>query len=1045
MSKDHQRNTNTISRFRNVDSRFSNAHAAESSTECGDDDGDEILLSGSDYWHFDESITNEKQQAFNFSRPLLTQQHHRPSNSYTDPMGDTLNETGDWNSMRREGDELDEFAMLEKQLEDLSAPTQASRPLSRSQSSAQESSTFASSSQVSHSSLRASRPNLSRANILGNSIRLNEKNNLSDRPQNADNKGHDDGYHGHDSYHRRLDNTQKKNVDDNEDEEEREQSFLGSTSSTNYPNSSRRLDNPFLTSDGRIDRRRAMVEGVSMTEGSQRVDESQSWGATTRPQFDTDISSTDVHQEYDADDIGYNGALSSTNRNSRNSINSAFPVGERKREMDWERDQSTGRDNILNSTQRPELHITHSRPVLPSRDGIRDSARGHSMKNGNNADSNSKGGNSIISGSRKADNRTGSGVGSGSVTGTGLSGTTSTNPGEDSEDLRKYLNGKAKELEAELTTYRQENLTLKKLKKEQEVALSEKRAEVNKWAVEERQKTEIWCEDQRQAALRERNASLKLARDSRLLGTGATGTLGVRKERAEIEALQATIEKLRMDYEAKEKKWRANEKRLQQLIKDNSSVTEELQQQITNLEQNKQAIWTYLDSIGVRLPGSLIRAVNNPKKDLGSSYGIKTSTIGFGSTTTISARDCSSNSQKGGPKNMYYKNGSTGRTVVGTYAIEIDPEHLEASNSNLNSARQAVILRVSGSEAETQKGVLANAIFNNVRKNASRGGYDDNDDNDDNDIGQNSLKTSALLRPSNDHHEPRFASSTKFKVQNTVSKIALHNQSDKKTIGGKSVLGIDEDLKASWARSSRSSRYSSDDNNQLSEDDFDQDRSSVERNEYADTIKAGHSGIDNDNHDNRMRTNESNKYTDRETGNDREVDRERISSNSSLRATATDVRPTTTAAPVSLHVSDSNIGAKGNTSNRTEELLPDGRRLISYRNGTRKEMLPTGETLVRFINGDSKTTGAGSSGVVVYYYAQADTTHTTYKDGLEVYEFPNNQVDLSDLVLHSLIFSVKTFIHCSFFLRIPTSPLYRSKSIFLMAPKKFFFLIPPVN
>ena len=84
--------------------------------------------------------------------------------------------------------------------------------------------------------------------------------------------------------------------------------------------------------------------------------------------------------------------------------------------------------------------------------------------------------------------------------------------------------------------------------------------------------------------------------------------------------------------------------------------------------------------------------------------------------------------------------------------------------------------------------------------------------------------------------------------------------------------------------------------------------------------------------------------------------------------------------------------AGGSSAGRTEEVLQDGRRLISYRNGTRKELLSNGESLVHFVNGDTKTTGAGNSGVVVYYYAQADTTHTTYKDGVEVYEFPNKQV-----------------------------------------------------
>ena len=47
--------------------------------------------------------------------------------------------------------------------------------------------------------------------------------------------------------------------------------------------------------------------------------------------------------------------------------------------------------------------------------------------------------------------------------------------------------------------------------------------------------------------------------------------------------------------------------------------------------------------------------------------------------------------------------------------------------------------------------------------------------------------------------------------------------------------------------------------------------------------------------------------------------------------------------------------------------------------------------MVRFTNGDYKHTDT-ASGVVIYYYKLADTTHTTYKDGMEVYEFPNKQV-----------------------------------------------------
>lgn len=98
--------------------------------------------------------------------------------------------------------------------------------------------------------------------------------------------------------------------------------------------------------------------------------------------------------------------------------------------------------------------------------------------------------------------------------------------------------------------------------------------------------------------------------------------------------------------------------------------------------------------------------------------------------------------------------------------------------------------------------------------------------------------------------------------------------------------------------------------------------------------------------------------------------------------------------PASLQQSATvNLGATGAAggNSRTEETLPNGKKLIKYKNGTQKEIDEAGNSLVRFLNGDTKSVNA-TNGVVVYYYAQADTTHTTFKDGLEVYEFPNKQV-----------------------------------------------------
>lgn len=59
--------------------------------------------------------------------------------------------------------------------------------------------------------------------------------------------------------------------------------------------------------------------------------------------------------------------------------------------------------------------------------------------------------------------------------------------------------------------------------------------------------------------------------------------------------------------------------------------------------------------------------------------------------------------------------------------------------------------------------------------------------------------------------------------------------------------------------------------------------------------------------------------------------------------------------------------------------------------GPQQETLLDGGYVVRFVNGDLKRV-EGGTGVVVYTYAEARTTHTMHPSGLEVFEFPNGQV-----------------------------------------------------
>ena len=77
---------------------------------------------------------------------------------------------------------------------------------------------------------------------------------------------------------------------------------------------------------------------------------------------------------------------------------------------------------------------------------------------------------------------------------------------------------------------------------------------------------------------------------------------------------------------------------------------------------------------------------------------------------------------------------------------------------------------------------------------------------------------------------------------------------------------------------------------------------------------------------------------------------------------------------------------------KSERFLSDGSRLILFRNDTTKRIFPDGFVVVSFPNGDAKQTEI--DGRVIYFYASADTTHTTFPDGVQLYEFAgSNQIE----------------------------------------------------
>ncbi|XP_061482093.1 centromere protein J-like [Rhineura floridana] len=77
---------------------------------------------------------------------------------------------------------------------------------------------------------------------------------------------------------------------------------------------------------------------------------------------------------------------------------------------------------------------------------------------------------------------------------------------------------------------------------------------------------------------------------------------------------------------------------------------------------------------------------------------------------------------------------------------------------------------------------------------------------------------------------------------------------------------------------------------------------------------------------------------------------------------------------------------------KMKQLLTDGRRIITYPNGTKMEISADKRTtVVTFYNGDIKKILPDQR--VIYYYAEAQTTRTVYPSGLEVLHFSNNQIE----------------------------------------------------
>ncbi|CAN0341576.1 unnamed protein product, partial [Discosporangium mesarthrocarpum] len=185
----------------------------------------------------------------------------------------------------------------------------------------------------------------------------------------------------------------------------------------------------------------------------------------------------------------------------------------------------------------------------------------------------------------------------------------------------------------QVARYKELNERTKLAKRKQEATLAEvmrKRQEVREWADAERSAVESWCLEQRQAAAREKRNALKHAQAmrSRAQATGGVGGGGAmdRRQRNEIEALKATVERAKLEAEAVKKKARANERRLQQQVKAQMERVSELEGQVSFLERQRLETLTLAGGGGVEFDhlgdrGAITRASRSGNVGSGASSG----------------------------------------------------------------------------------------------------------------------------------------------------------------------------------------------------------------------------------------------------------------------------------------------------------------------------------------------------------------------------------------------------------------------------------------
>ena len=183
--------------------------------------------------------------------------------------------------------------------------------------------------------------------------------------------------------------------------------------------------------------------------------------------------------------------------------------------------------------------------------------------------------------------------------------------------LLKTLEAKQEHLEWEVARAQKEAVQAEKIRRRQDTLLAqvqEKEREVELWARAERTAVGKWCEEQRQALAKEKKAFARQQAEAAQYQALQRATPN-RQERIEMEALRATIEKMKLDEEGRRKKLAASNKRQAAVIKEQQTHIADLQAQLAAASSTGQA-----PGAGKKTPASKAYSpAGSPSSSLASS------------------------------------------------------------------------------------------------------------------------------------------------------------------------------------------------------------------------------------------------------------------------------------------------------------------------------------------------------------------------------------------------------------------------------------------